>query len=76
MLISLLMEVKNALFAMMKEKSPGIDGLGAEFYIHFWELIQLPLMHMYRECIDQEEMTTTMKQGIISLIPKPGKDPT
>lgn len=68
-------EVKNALFAMKKGKSPGIDGLGAEFYIHFWELIQLPLMHMFRECIDQGEMTTTMKQGIISLIPKPGKDP-
>lgn len=29
---------------------------------------------MYKECLEQKEMTTTMKQGIISLIPKPGKD--
>ena len=25
--------------------------------------------------IDKQEMTTTMKQGLITLIPKPGKDP-
>ena len=29
---------------------------------------------MYEECISQKEMSTTMKQGIISLIPKPDKD--
>lgn len=29
---------------------------------------------MYNECLEQREMTTTIKQGIISLIPKPGKD--
>lgn len=29
---------------------------------------------MIKECIDKEEMTTTMKQGIITLIPKPDKD--
>ena len=28
---------------------------------------------MYKECVEQKEMTTTMRQGIISLIPKPGK---
>lgn len=29
---------------------------------------------MYSECIAQREMTSSMKQGIISLIPKPEKD--
>ena len=29
---------------------------------------------MYEECISQKEMSTTMKQGIMSLIPKPDKD--
>ncbi len=29
---------------------------------------------MYKECIIQREMTVTMKQGIISLIPKANKD--
>ncbi len=45
-----------------------------EFYIHFWDLIKSPLFCMYKECIAQKEMTTSMKQGIISLIPKPEKD--
>ncbi len=29
---------------------------------------------MYDECISQGDMTATMKQGVISLIPKPDKD--
>ena len=29
---------------------------------------------MYKECVKQKEMTTTKKQGMISLIPKPNKD--
>lgn len=37
-------------------------------------LIHSPLLLMYSECIAQREMTSSMKQGIISLIPKPEKD--
>jgi len=29
---------------------------------------------MYKECLEQKEMSATMKQGIISLIPKPDKN--
>lgn len=51
------------------------NGLSVELYMHFWELIQNPFICMYKECISQKEMAATMKQGIISLIPKPNKDP-
>lgn len=34
--------------------------------LHFWEIIKLPLVHMFKECISQGDMTTTMKQGIIT----------
>ncbi len=67
-------EIKQALHKMKKGKSPGIDGLSVELYLHFWEFIKLPLYNMYEECISQGDMTATMKQGIISLIPKPDKD--
>lgn len=67
-------EVKKALFSMKKCKSPGLDGLSVEFYLYFWEYIKDPLFGMYNECIEQKEMITTMKQGIVSLIPKSGKD--
>ena len=55
-------------------KSPGCDGLTVEFYLSFWELIKEHLLLMFNECISRKEMTATMKQGLITLIPKPGKD--
>lgn len=67
-------DLKDALHSMKKGKSPGIDGLSVEFYSHFWEYLEGPLFCMFNECIRQKEMTSTMKQGVISLIPKPGKD--
>ncbi len=59
---------------MKKGKSPDIDGLSVEFYTHFWDTIKSPLVKMYKECIIRREMTVTMKQGIIYLIPKANKD--
>ncbi len=59
---------------MKKGKSPGIDGLSVEFYTHFWDTIKSPLVTMYKECIIQRDLTVTMKQGIIYLIPKANKD--
>lgn len=67
-------EIREALFSMKKCKTPGIDGLSVELFIHFWEILSKPLFSMYRECIKEGEMTTTMKQGVISLIPKSDKD--
>lgn len=64
----------EALKHIKSGKSPGIDSLSTEFYLCFWDVIEAPLMEMYRECIGKKEMTTTMKQGLISLIPKPNKD--
>uniref|UniRef100_A0A3B3HNI1 Reverse transcriptase domain-containing protein n=1 Tax=Oryzias latipes TaxID=8090 RepID=A0A3B3HNI1_ORYLA len=68
-------ELLNALKKMNNGKSPGNDGLSKEFYCHFWDVINPHLMEMYKECIVQQEMTATMKQGLITLIPKPNKDP-
>ena len=64
----------NAVHSMRLKKSPGSDGLTVEFYLSFWDLIKDHLLLMYNECIDKQEMTTTMKQGLITLIPKPRKD--
>ena len=68
------LEISEAIKKMKKGKSPGINGLPIEFYLSFWSIIENPLYEMIKECIDKEEMTTTMKQGIITLIPKPDKD--
>lgn len=49
-------EIKTALFSMKKGKSPGIDGLSVEFYVHFWDIIQEPLFCLNCECVGQGKM--------------------
>lgn len=61
---------------MKKGKSPGPDGLSVEFYRQFWELLEDLICNMFQECIKSGEMVSTMKQGLISLIPKPDEDPS
>ncbi len=68
-------ELQIALRRMKKGKSPGPDGLSIEFYQHFWYILEEPLFLMFNDCIKKKELATTMKQGLISLIPKPDKDP-
>ncbi len=60
---------------MKKVQSTGPDGLSIEFYQHFWYILEEPLFLMFNNCIKKKELATTMKQGLISLIPKPDKDP-
>lgn len=55
-------------------KSPGSDGLTAEFYRFFWKDIRLLLFKAIQECIERKELLTSMKQGLIILIPKQGND--
>lgn len=55
-------------------KSPGSDGLTAEFYRFFWKDIRLLLFKAIQECIERKELLTSMKQGLIILIPKQAKD--
>lgn len=50
-------ELQDALKHLKAGKSPGNDGLPAE----------LPLMNVYKECIVKKEMSTTMKQGLITV---------
>lgn len=67
-------EISEAIRSMKKGKSPGNDGLSVEFYLQFWDIIVDPLLELFKECLDGKEMSTSMKQGIITLIPKPDKD--
>uniref|UniRef100_A0A3B3HKX7 Reverse transcriptase domain-containing protein n=1 Tax=Oryzias latipes TaxID=8090 RepID=A0A3B3HKX7_ORYLA len=67
-------ELDKAVSQMASGKSPGPDGITAEFYKHFWTDIREMLFEAFNECIDEQMLSPTMKRGIISLLPKPGKD--
>lgn len=68
-------ELDKAVHQMAKGKSPGPDGLTVEFYIFFWNDIRQMLFEALVECISRLDLSPTMKPGLITLIPKSGKDP-
>lgn len=57
-------------------KSPGSDGLTAEFYRFFWKDIRHLLFKAIQECIERKELLIvyySILQYLIILIPKQGK---
>ena len=65
-------ELKNALFSLNDNKSPGYDGLTKEFYVHFWE----DLKNLFVKCVEQiktsRELTEMQKRGAIKINFKKG----
>lgn len=69
-------ECKNSLDSLCNGKTPGIDGLPAEFYKTFWHLIGPPLLDTLNSSYRQSNLTMTQKQAVITLVEKKGKDRT
>ena len=66
------MELKEALFSMEHDKSPGLDGLTPRFYIAFWwEFVDI-FTKLLIEIYHRNELTDSMKRGVLTLIPKKG----
>ena len=60
---------------MKKQRSPGIDGLPAELYLAFWEILGpfwLKAMHF---AIEQGFFHKDLNTALMSVIPKSDKDP-
>ena len=55
-------------------KSPGEDGLTAEFCKTFWNSVGHLLVDSLNYSYDHGELSNTQKQAIIKLIEKKGKD--
>ena len=70
-----LTELHEALKNMKKQRSPGIDGLPAELYLAFWEILGpfwLKAMHF---AIEQGFFHKDLNTALMSVIPKSDKDP-
>ena len=68
-------EIKNTVKQLKNNKSPGIDGLPAEFYKIFWKDIKYILFESFNFSIYSGKLSISQRQGVISLLPKPDKDP-
>lgn len=58
---------------MALNKFPGPDGLTTDFYRVFWKDVRILLFETLKGCIEKRELMSTMTQGLITLIPEPGK---
>jgi len=67
-------ELYHAITLSADNKSPGTDGIGNEFYKHFWPSIKDHLMKAIKTSLSTGSLSISQRQGIISLIPKTGKD--
>ena len=67
-------ECFKALDEMETNKSPGSDGLSVEFYKIFWKELKQYFLKSINYSFENNHLTDLQKQGIITLLPKPGKD--
>ena len=59
-----------------KNKSPGPDGIPGEFYQTFKEEITPILLKLFQKTEAEGKFPDSFCEASITLIPKPGKDPT
>ncbi len=68
------------LLAALKEtgnnKSPGIDGIPADFYKMFWNELGNHMLETINYIYHKGEMSVNHRKGVISLIPKKDRDTT
>ena len=67
-------ELLFALKRAKNNKSPGSDGFTVEFFKFFWQDIGIFLLRPLNYGFDNNELSTTQKEGIITCIPKSNKD--
>ena len=55
-------------------KTPGNDGIPVEFYRNLWDILADQLVDVFNYSFQLEEMTTSQRQAIITLIDMKGRD--
>ena len=65
-------ELQKAVISLENDKSPGIDGLTANFYKYFWPLFGTSLTHVYNHAFRAGRLAVSQRRGIITLLFKKG----
>ena len=63
-------DIERAVFCMKPYKSPGVDGLPAEFYQIMWNYIKDDFYMLYLEAFHKGSLGNDINRGLIKLIPK------
>ena len=67
-------EIETAIKGLNNGKTPGLDGIPVEIYKMFWVDLREFFCELTKDIYNSRETHHTGSQGIINLIPKPGKD--
>ena len=65
-------DLTKSVKSMQSGKSPGIDGLTADFYKAFWDILGKDLLDTMAFCMDRGEMTPTQRHAVITCLYKKG----
>ncbi len=65
-------ECAKALKCLKLNKSPGLDGLPAEFYKKIWDKLNTLIVDAYNESYDEQILIESQRKAVISLIFKKG----
>ena len=65
-------ELRKAVQSMENNKSPGLDGLTANFYKKFWGLLSKNLTIVFNYAYENGQLSTSQRRGVISLLFKKG----
>ena len=65
-------ECFEVLSGMAKRKVPGLDGLPAEFYLKFCNVLGQDLIHVFNSCYTAGSLALSQRRGVISLSFKKG----
>ena len=68
-------ELSIALKQTKRNKSPGIDGIPADFYKVFFPKLKCLLLDAFKESLALQRIYPSGRRGIISLSPKRNRDP-
>jgi len=69
-------ECKEALEDLPVNKTPGSDGLTAEFYKKFWDVLNILFFESLQYSLLYGELSLEQRRGVLTLLPKAGKDLT
>ena len=67
-------DLEKAIKGMNNNKSPGSDGIPADFYKVFWTQIKSVFFDMVLHVFEEGLLHSSAREGILKLIPKPNKD--
>ena len=67
-------EIHKVLKNMKHNKTPGMDGITAEFLKVFWEYSKTYITNAINCCFSKGEMSITLRQSVIVCLPKGNKD--